>query len=1597
MPYVGAVLMLGEWVDFEYDVDGQKYTYSIEGGSEISIAELLKTLHVISDDPDTEVNEVQLFMDDIEDVGFSDSELVRVDQNDEGEWILTSLEPFDSEETLTVTMKNGDVITVKVTDAAYETTKVTNLDGKTVALVNLANNNALESTTHKGTGHLNAVAISYNASTNTVTTVDPYVVLTKWTFEKVPGTSDQYYIGSSNGYLNINNATRLSVSPTRQALQVQQKQNGTIRIKHPNNNFAVNNDNNTTANGYNAYESTWDANPGEWFTAFETAASSGMIALSPMNENGVLGYWNHTSTSYKNMKIDGVTVDNNHLQNSRMYIPVNFNDNGTATITLPSNSQLSEGFSVSGADPATHTITQDPNKYQWVLHGWVNIATGAYYDVSSGQSVTATVNQDDLNVFYADWWAANYDYSYSDTHTIDTADTSGFATIKMWDYNELFNLTSSTPWSVDHDANQFIPRTTLESEEWYITQVDGHQGDYFQFVDNTDSGNCWQYGTLGNQQGRNNGKEWSNYIPDGSLGILGAQGQVPSTGVLESLFPDTASPGSGVRYLGQSNYLFSYDPATKVYSYNSDQNGAVYNQSEGRFYVGDSPRHHWRGGGSERDTVGFLPLNDPNSSLAYNNGTINYWLGMSIDLDFWLPDTPGSSTNANLVTNTVNGEKHHMRFDFNGDDDVWVLIDGKLALDIGGIHEAVGGYIDFTTGEIRNAKGNTYQLSDMGIGAGAHTLSFYYLERGGNASNCKISFNIVPRWDDNPVKKGLASVTKQWSNDTPEEAKQALSFSLETSDGKLVPDSTVGYADGTETDGVWSYIWTGLDPNQEYKVVEKDDPRFEQTHTTKTTEIKDVWAAASYHKDEAFGSSTILLGNGLTAAHGGRLLGGDGSSVNADIEDDIVKSTVSNSDKWTVEGYSTTNQHFYLKNSSGKFLSIKNGRITLVDSESAASWFYMSPSGDLNDAHSSYRLRVNGDGSIGVATIVNSADETDTNSPDRIHIYRHYDTYAKTTNYEFYNRYAYYGSLDLRKIVRINEFDPNTNDVSSGNKSLANGTYTFTIAGKEGTATEGKNYTVEVVIGNKTEDGNTVYGVVTSATVDGEEAEITETGSVHIPHLVPGEYTITEAEHEGTFCIAVDCSDHEAATDVEGRSATVTVPQDGQGVQTKLVTFTNNFADDSDEDIAHISVRKTFTGLPAGQLPGDFKVTVEVNGETYTLTGSAIQPSGVTFNKTNGDAVVWNWTIAIHGLTTEANVKVQETDYEKEGYTVEYSVNGQSNQNTYTGTVQASTVVASLNSQEHTAGNEKTFPLSDSDEVARIFVARLTGQDKGALVISKKKLNLSERKIVEDKLKSMEHAQDWTEGKPVRYFSFEEANQIFVRGTRVTYNDVNKTVTFVSKQWNMCATFTLGYQLGRPADFNFTNDYTAKEVDLNVVKIAKDDSTIKLPGAKFKASLLDEEQTTAGRVVIKTETVQGEDVPVFSREYGPTDGDGKITLTGLTSGYYMIEESQTPAGYVVSTEEPTFYVYVHGGQITYLVRSTETADTGKKLDEWDKTKTSSGLVSYDMDTKTATVRNESGAALPSSGGPGTVWIYLIGSLLLLGSGIALVARRRMRV
>ncbi len=329
-------------VDFYWEVNGKTYEFSLPGGGYVPFKTLMEILGVADGNPkvqaadadDAEADEDQtqaaLMLTGIEasektkelvryvtNVTFSSPELMWVGKAGEdttvgalkeanslevqysadlteeqisqinaqavkaGEWILISLQPFESEETLTVTMSTGEAFTVRVTDAAYTVTQVTtDFNGKTGALVNLNSvnnkpiNNALQDTQteeHKSQGRLDAVSISLNSGVLTSS-----VPLTEWTFEKVkgPGTDNQYYISpSEDQYLNINiegNSGSISVSSTKQPLFVEQKNDGRIRIKRSSNDdYTVNNENNKTENGYQAYYSTWDDNPGEWFTFYD--------------------------------------------------------------------------------------------------------------------------------------------------------------------------------------------------------------------------------------------------------------------------------------------------------------------------------------------------------------------------------------------------------------------------------------------------------------------------------------------------------------------------------------------------------------------------------------------------------------------------------------------------------------------------------------------------------------------------------------------------------------------------------------------------------------------------------------------------------------------------------------------------------------------------------------------------------------------------------------------------------------------------------------------------------------------------------------------------------------------------------------------------------------------------------------------------------------------------------------------------------------------------------------------------------------------------------------------------------------------------------
>lgn len=144
----------------------------------------------------------------------------------------------------------------------------------------------------------------------------------------------------------------------------------------------------------------------------------------------------------------------------------------------------------------------------------------------------------------------------------------------------------------------------------------------------------------------------------------------------------------------------------------------------------------------------YFPLNSKNQSGKASQ--LNYGFGQKFDLKFRL-------TSDGKVLDSENKEVP-IEFNFSGDDDVWVFIDGQLVLDIGGDHAVVTGRIDFanktatvssaknsSSGGISNGeveKGFPEELNTKDYFTKEHTLTMFYMERGLWESNMQITFNF---------------------------------------------------------------------------------------------------------------------------------------------------------------------------------------------------------------------------------------------------------------------------------------------------------------------------------------------------------------------------------------------------------------------------------------------------------------------------------------------------------------------------------------------------------------------------------------------------------------------------------------------------------------------------------------------------------------------------------------------------------------------------------------------------------------------------------------------------------------------------------------
>ncbi|MDO5138288.1 MAG: SpaA isopeptide-forming pilin-related protein, partial [Oscillospiraceae bacterium] len=211
------------------------------------------------------------------------------------------------------------------------------------------------------------------------------------------------------------------------------------------------------------------------------------------------------------------------------------------------------------------------------------------------------------------------------------------------------------------------------------------------------------------------------------------------------------SPSNGTDKEAYANVNHLFKKQGDYFIYDSNENYAYYDKSQGNggsfeVYERTYEQKSREDGGEQAShtngkAIGFFPFHkwDEGYDKYVNwNKTLNHHFGISMSVPFSMPKAP-------KAIEDTNGKP--IIFEFSGDDDLWVYIDGKLAMDIGGIHQPTSGTINFTEQTVTvNDQSQNFDFSGLYDGE-KHTLQVFYIERGGCDSNCKIMFNLTQYGD----------------------------------------------------------------------------------------------------------------------------------------------------------------------------------------------------------------------------------------------------------------------------------------------------------------------------------------------------------------------------------------------------------------------------------------------------------------------------------------------------------------------------------------------------------------------------------------------------------------------------------------------------------------------------------------------------------------------------------------------------------------------------------------------------------------------------------------------------------------------------------
>ena len=421
--------------------------------------------------------------------------------------------------------------------------------------------------------------------------------------------------------------------------------------------------------------------------------------------------------------------------------------------------------------------------------------------------------------------------STTDNGEIESAnfETESFSTFSVvWLADDFTSVQTTSSYGVEETVDSAKRGITINMFNYDTAGI--NEGHSLKFSNGSDGGN----------------EDYNKYRgpSDLSLGIMQKRLGEDSYPIVDKGKKESSSylfstkEGTGKEFYSDANYLFKQD-ADGYYEYDSTKNFAQFNKNTKEFTVYKVP-------GSSKDPIDLQQGSKHGSFFPFNTlGDHKYW-GIP-QISEKSPDFHFGMTMSAKFIQPKDGKikDNDMVFEFSGDDDVWVYIDGVLVLDIGGIHNSVSGSIDFAEGTVKVGS-NNYTLKNLFKEAGAekegdfvsrkdifkdytvHTINFYYLERGKGDSNCKLKFNLPT------VPDGSVKVQKQLSNTDKEKyADVKFKFQLLVKDEKenYVPSTPNGILDdGRKVEFSEDKVFTlkpgqyatfsGLKANTKYRIKE---------------------------------------------------------------------------------------------------------------------------------------------------------------------------------------------------------------------------------------------------------------------------------------------------------------------------------------------------------------------------------------------------------------------------------------------------------------------------------------------------------------------------------------------------------------------------------------------------------------------------------------------------------------------------------------------------------------------------------------------------------------------------------------------------------